>query len=172
MHRTAKKQQIEELRELIVGKMSVVLTDYKGMTVAEMFALRREFDKVGAGYRVVKNTLAKLAVADTEYAFLGEALQGTIGIAYSDDPVAPAKVLADFAKAVASLNRVVARVESGEGTLGLLVNDPTVWENLRRVLGSAERSAVLRYLVRSSLEEEAEKADEVEETAGKPPAGK
>ena len=98
MHRTAKKQQIEELRELIVGKMSVVLTDYKGMTVAEMFALRREFDKVGAGYRVVKNTLAKLAVADTEYAFLGEALQGTIGIAYSDDPVAPAKVLADFAK--------------------------------------------------------------------------
>ncbi len=98
MDRAAKSSVVDELRELIVGKQSVVLTDYKGMSVADMYELRREFDKVGAGYRVVKNTLAKLAIAGTDYEFLGEALQGTVAIAYSDDPVAPAKVLADFGK--------------------------------------------------------------------------
>jgi large subunit ribosomal protein L10 len=98
MDRAAKEQLVSELKELIIGKSSVVLTDYKGMSVAEMFELRREFDKVGVGYRVVKNTLAKLALAGTDYEFLGAGLQGTVAVAYSEDPVAPAKVLADFAK--------------------------------------------------------------------------
>lgn len=96
MDRSSKQAVVDELKELIVGKTSVVLTDYKGLTVAQMYELRREFDKVGAGYRVVKNTLAKLAIKDTPYEFLSEELRGTIGIAYSDDAVAPAKVLAKF----------------------------------------------------------------------------
>jgi large subunit ribosomal protein L10 len=98
MDRSSKEAVVAELKELIVGRTSVVLTDYKGLTVAQMYELRREFDKVGAGYRVVKNTLAKLALAGTDYEFLGEELTGTIGIAYSDDAVAPAKVLAKFSK--------------------------------------------------------------------------
>ena len=98
MNRASKEQFVEELKELFIGKESVVLTDYQGLTVAQMYELRRDFDKVGAGYKVVKNTLAKLAIAGTDYEFLGEGLKGTIGVAYSDDPVAPAKVLAEAGK--------------------------------------------------------------------------
>lgn len=98
MDRAGKQQVVEDLKKLLVGKQSVVLTDYKGMSVAEMFDLRRKFDEVGAGYRVVKNTLCKLALAGTDYEFLAEGLQGTVAVAYSDDPVAPAKVLAEFRK--------------------------------------------------------------------------
>ncbi len=104
MDRSTKEQLVSELRELIVGRASVVLTDYRGMTVEQMYELRRECDKVGAGYRVVKNTLAKLAIAGTDYEFLGEAFQGTVGIAYSDDPVAPAKVLSGFGKKATELS--------------------------------------------------------------------
>ena len=103
MDRAAKEQLVAELREIIVGRSSVVLTDYKGMTVEEMYNLRRECDKAGASYRVVKNTLAKLAIADTPYEFLSEGFEGTVGIAYSDDPIAPAKVLTEFGKKSKSL---------------------------------------------------------------------
>jgi len=103
MDRTAKEQVVSELKELILGKTSVVLTDYQGMTIGEMYELRREFDKVGVGYRVVKNTLAKRAIAGTDYEFLAAGLVGTVGVAFSDDPVAPAKVLADFVKKSKSL---------------------------------------------------------------------
>jgi len=104
MYRSSKERLVSELRELIVGRASVVLTDYRGMTVEEMYELRRECDKVGAGYRVVKNTLAKLAIAGTPYEFLTEGFQGTVGITYSDDPVAPAKVLSLFGKKAQNLS--------------------------------------------------------------------
>jgi large subunit ribosomal protein L10 len=98
MNRGTKAEVVDELRGLIVGKQSVILTDYKGMTVAEMFDLRRKFDAEGVGFRVVKNTLCKLAIAGTDYEFLGEGLEGTVAVAFSEDPVAPAKVLSGFMK--------------------------------------------------------------------------
>ena len=103
MDRATKEQQVEELRGLIVGSQSVVLTDYKGMSVAEMFELRRACAAAGVGYRVVKNTLAKLAIAGSDYEFLGEALQGTVAVAYSNDAVAPARVLSEFGKKTKNL---------------------------------------------------------------------
>lgn len=98
MDRSAKEAQVAELKELLLGRSSVVLTNYAGMKVAEMYELRREFDKIGAGYRVVKNTLARLAIQGTEYEFLGKSLTGTIGVVFGDDPVATAKVLTEFTK--------------------------------------------------------------------------
>lgn len=98
MERATKEKQVEELKQLIIGKPAVFLTDYKGMRVEEMYNLRRAFDKANTGYRVVKNTLAKLAIAGTPYEFLADGFTGTIGVAYSDDLTAPAKVLTEFAK--------------------------------------------------------------------------
>jgi len=104
MNKTAKEAAIQELKELLVGRQSIVLTDYNGLTVAQMYELRRAFDAAGAGYKVVKNTLCRLALKGTEMEFLGDELKGTIGIAYSDDPVAPAKVLAKLGKEMEKLS--------------------------------------------------------------------
>jgi large subunit ribosomal protein L10 len=103
MDRAHKEQQVAELREIILGAESVILTDYRGMSVHEMFELRRACDKEGVGYRVVKNTLAKLAVADTDFELLTEALEGPVGLVYSSDAVAPSKVVADFVEKVKNL---------------------------------------------------------------------
>jgi large subunit ribosomal protein L10 len=98
MDKSQKEQLVAELKEQVVGKLGVFLTEYQGMTVEQMYALRREFDKVGTGYRVVKNTLAKKAFEGTDYEFLAKDLTGTIAIAYSADPIAPAKVIAKALK--------------------------------------------------------------------------
>jgi large subunit ribosomal protein L10 len=98
MDRAGKEQQVSELRELLNGKQSVVLTDYRGMSVQQMFDLRRACDKEGVGYRVFKNSLAKLAVAGTDFEILTEGLEGPVGWVYSEDAIAPARVLATFIK--------------------------------------------------------------------------
>jgi len=82
----------------MLGSNAVVLTDYRGMTVQDMFALRRQCREAGVTYRVIKNTLAKLAIAGTDYEVLSDAFEGPVGIAYSEDALAPAKVLANFIK--------------------------------------------------------------------------
>jgi len=98
MDRATKERTVEELKTLVLGSNSVVLTDYRGMTVEDMFTLRRKCREAGVGYRVVKNTLAKLAIAGTDFESLSPSFEGPVGIAYSEDAVAPAKVLADFVK--------------------------------------------------------------------------
>ena len=78
-----------------------VFTNFRGLDVDSVNILRREFDKVDVEYRVVKNTLVKRAISDEDYAAgLNAHLEGPTAIAWSyEDPVAPAKVLTEFAKA-------------------------------------------------------------------------
>ena len=66
------------------------------------------------------------------------------------EPVDDRRVWQDLAESTSSLQRILAKVEQGDGTLGLLVNDPTVFENLQQLLGEARRSRVLRTLIRMS----------------------
>ncbi len=98
MDRATKERTVEEIKTFMLGSNAVVLTDYRGMTVEDMFALRRQCREAGVSYRVVKNTLARLAIAGTDYEVLSDAFEGPVGIAYSEDPIAPAKVLANFIK--------------------------------------------------------------------------
>jgi phospholipid/cholesterol/gamma-HCH transport system substrate-binding protein len=60
------------------------------------------------------------------------------------------------AEATAHLNSILAKVDNGEGTIGLLLTDPTLYEDLKRLLGGAERSTALRYMIRKAAEEEEE----------------
>jgi len=62
--------------------------------------------------------------------------------------------MTNAAEASAHLNSILAKMDSGEGTIGLLLNDPTLYEDMKRLLGSAERSRALRYLIRQAAEEE------------------
>ena len=95
----AKKAQVAEVTEVLKNAQTGVLVDYRGLTVEEDTDLRNKLREAGCKYFVIKNTLLKLATQETGLEALDDVLHGPTAIAVSDtDPVAPAKVLADYAK--------------------------------------------------------------------------
>ena len=100
MPRPEKVQAVADIKERMDGAQAVFLAEYAGLSVQEQQALRRELRANGAEFKVVKMTLARLAVADLEIEDFDALLLGPTGLAFADgDPVGAAKVLRDFAKA-------------------------------------------------------------------------
>ena len=96
-----KKAIVAALEEQLKGAASGVLVDYKGITVAEDTALRAELRKNNVEYAVVKNTLLQFAVNNCGMNELDSLLNGATALAIChDDPVAPARVVNDFAKKI------------------------------------------------------------------------
>jgi len=94
-----KQAIVASLTEKLQNAAAGVLVDYKGITVAEDTALRAELRKNNVEYAVVKNTLLRFAVNNCGMSELDEQLNGTTSLAIcNDDPVAPARVINDFAK--------------------------------------------------------------------------
>lgn len=98
MLRARKAEIVDSLHGVFSGAGVVVVTHYKGLSVAEVGELRRGMRETGARFRVTKNRLAKIALAETPYAPLGELFTGPCAIAYSADPVAAPKAAVGFAK--------------------------------------------------------------------------
>ena len=100
MPRPEKVQAVADIKERVDGAQAVFLAEYAGLSVQEQQALRRELRANGAEFKVVKMTLARLAVADLEIEDFDALLLGPTGLTFADgDPVGAAKVLRDFAKA-------------------------------------------------------------------------
>ena len=94
-----KKQAVAELVEKLKSAQAGVLVDYRGLTVEEDTDLRRKLREAGVEYKVVKNTLTRFAANEVGLSGLDNELNGPTALAISaEDPVAPAKVLSDFAK--------------------------------------------------------------------------
>jgi large subunit ribosomal protein L10 len=89
---------VATLKDVFSETALVVVTEYKGLSVAEMTDLRRRMKAAGARFQVAKNRLVKLALADTPCAGISDLFTGPTAIAYSSDPVAAAKVTVEFAK--------------------------------------------------------------------------
>lgn len=98
MDRSQKAESVAQLNAVFNEVGVVVITRNLGMTVAQSTALREKIREAGASYKVAKNRLAKLAIADTDYVGIGDFLTGPTAIATSVDPVAAAKAVVDFAK--------------------------------------------------------------------------
>lgn len=99
MNREEKASVVEDLSNRLDSAKIAIITDYKGLNVASFQELRRELKKNSSEIRVAKNTLLRRAVDGTPFESVLEHLQGTTALTVSyDDPVAPAKVLTDFAK--------------------------------------------------------------------------
>lgn len=98
MDRQQKEELVSSLNAVLAAQTFVAVTHNKGMTVAEVQELRKQMRAAGAGFKVAKNRLARLALAGTKFENLGDLLKGPTGIAFSTDPVAAAKVCAKFAK--------------------------------------------------------------------------
>lgn len=93
-----KAQVVAEIKEKFQGATGVVIADYRGLTVAQVTQLRSQLREAGVEYRVLKNTLVRRAAHEVGIEGLDPFLEGPTAVAFSADPVAPAKVLADFAK--------------------------------------------------------------------------
>ncbi len=99
MKRTEKEETVATLNRSFSEAKFVSLVSFSGLNVAEISSLRHELRSSGTEFRVVKNTLAKRAIKDTALEQLEEHFQGSTAVALTaEDPAAPAKILARFAK--------------------------------------------------------------------------
>jgi len=98
MDRAQKAELVADLKSTFEGTSVVIVTRNLGLTVAQSTALRTKMREAGASYKVSKNKLARIAVEGTVYTAINDLLVGPTALSTSADPVAPAKVIVDFAK--------------------------------------------------------------------------
>lgn len=110
MLRSQKKASVEELEDIYKTSNSVIVTHYHGLTVSDLTSLRRNLRKDGAHFKVVKNTLSKIAASNTNFPCSSDSFSGPTAIAYSEDPIVAAKNVVEFAKANDSLKIITAVV--------------------------------------------------------------
>ena len=114
MKLTDKQNIVADLKADFAKASVVIVTDYKGLDVAAITALRRKLSEADVNYRVVKNTLLIRAAEDSDVSLIKDVFKGPSAIAFSyDDPVAPAKILTEFAKDHKNLE-IKAGVMSGQ----------------------------------------------------------
>lgn len=126
----------------IQGAQSIVLVDYRGLTVAQDTELRKQLREAGIIYKVCKNTMMKRAFEGTEFAALDEYLEGPSAIAISkDDATAPARIISKFAKDAKALELKAGVVEGtayDAEALAEIAKIPSREELLSRLLGSLQ----------------------------------
>ncbi len=106
--RSEKEALVAHLGGVFEQASLVVVTKQTGMTVEESTALRRDVREVGAGYKVTKNRITKIALQGTQFEGLAPHFKGPTAIAYSEDPVAAAKAIVKFAEGNDKLEVVAA----------------------------------------------------------------
>ena len=97
MDRTQKEELVASFNDAFSEATLVVVTSQNGLSVAQSTELRREMRNAGASFKVTKNRLTRLALKGTKFEHLSDLFKGPTGIAYSDDPVAAARVAVKFA---------------------------------------------------------------------------
>lgn len=154
-----KQPVVAEIAELLNGARSAVVVDYRGLTVEQDTALRKQLREANVSYKVYKNTMIRFAAKGTEFEALGPHLEGPTALAVSkEDATAPARILAAFAKKAEALElkggvvegtyydqkgiQLVATIPSREVLLGRLLGSmQSPITNLARVLNQiAEKS--------------------------------
>ena len=140
------KQEKEEMLQMLKEKMGsaqlIVMTDYKGINVSAMTKLRRKMRESGSEFKVAKNTIAKIAARELGIEGMDEYLEGPTALAFGfEDPVAPAKILGDFAKEYKQLAIKAGILEGrlvGEAQIKDLANLPSREVLLAKVLGGMQ----------------------------------
>lgn len=113
MIRAEKKDQVSKIEEIYKSSEAVIITHYHGMTVGDLNSLRGDLRSNGAGFKVVKNTLSKIAADNLSLTYDPEMFSGPTAIAYSEDPVTAAKGVVNFAKTNDNL-KVIGGIVGGQ----------------------------------------------------------
>lgn len=137
-----KQPIVAEISEAIKDAQSVVLVDYRGLTVEQDTNLRKELREAGVGYKVYKNTMMNFAFKGTDYESLVPFLEGPSAMAFSTtDATAPARILAKFAKTANALEikaGVVEGVMYDAKGMQSIAQIPSREELLSKLLGSIQ----------------------------------
>jgi large subunit ribosomal protein L10 len=145
MVRSDKIDLVNRVSDKLKSSQSVILTDFRGLTVAEMTTLRRELRKKGVEFKVIKNRLGKRALNDAGCDSLDEYLTGNTAWAFGlQDAVEPAKILSKFAKDHQKLVIKGGLLESrriNAGMITQLANLPSRPELLSRMAGVLKQPA-------------------------------
>ena len=153
-----KRRIVADLHQRMRQAQVAILTRFVGLNVERMTQLRRELRKSAVEYRIVKNTLLRLAIRGTDKEVLESKVQGPIAVAWSEtDPIAPARVLAKFAKEYPELKILVAASEGrlwGPAEIQAWVNLPSLNELRAKILGllKAPASKLVRLIVTPSTQ--------------------
>ena len=137
-----KKPVVEEISEALNGAKAAVLVDYRGLTVEEDTALRKQLREAGVIYKVYKNTMINFAVKGTEFEELSKHLEGPTAIAISkEDATAPARILYNFSKNAPKLELKAGVVDGtyyDENGIKVIATIPSREELLSKFLGSIQ----------------------------------
>jgi len=151
-----KKALVAEVNAVAGDSVTAVAAEYRGLSVSEMTELRKEARNSGVYLRVVKNTLARRAVAGTEFECMQDSLKGPLLLAFAkDDPGAAARVIKDFAKEHDAL-KAVSLSAGGQllpaSDLGKLADLPSLDQARAMLLGvmTAPMSKLVRTLAEPS----------------------
>lgn len=162
-----KQPVVDEISEQIKDAQSVVLVDYRGLTVAQDTQMRKQLREAGCTYKVYKNTMMKRAFAGTDCEQLNDLLEGTNAIAISkDDASAPARIITKIAKDAPSLEIKAGIVEGSfydAAGMKTIASVPSREELLSRLLGSLQSpitnfARVLKQIADKGTDSAAEEA--------------
>jgi len=141
LNRQEKAVVVEEVVAVVAKAQSIVIAEYRGLDVASVTELRKKARESGVYLRVLKNTLARRAIAGTPFEGLSDQLAGPLLYGISPDPVGAAKVLADFAK---SNDKLVLKAGSlpnsvlNQDGVKALASMPSREELLSKLLGTMQ----------------------------------
>ncbi len=138
MNRSEKKDFVEKLKVELSNSSSVIVAHYTGLTVKQSEQLRNEMRSNGAKFKITKNRLTRLALKETQFKNITDLFNGPTAIAYSEDPVAPAKVAVNFAKKTDSF-KIIGGGYDGEkidsNKINFLATLPSMDELRGKIIG-------------------------------------
>lgn len=175
MNRTEKAEQVTQFGGRATSSAFVVLTEFRGTKVSDINQFRRDLEKNGMGFRVLKNTLARRAFTDIGFAGLEGHLKGMIGVVFGNaDGIASAKVLRDLLKSLPTLQvragyfdggllaadavKIVAELPGREELLGMLL--ATIQEGPRQLVSVIAAPARDLVQILKNYENKLAEADE------------
>ena len=170
-----KQPVVEEISAGIKDAQSVVLVDYRGLTVEQDTQLRKSLREAGVTYKVYKNTMMNFAFKGTQFEGLSEYLEGPSAMAYStEDATAPARVLAEFAKTAPQLELKACVVEGtyyDQAGTQVIATIPSREVLLGRLLGSMQSPiANFARVINQIAEQKAEGGEAAAPAAEEAPA--
>jgi large subunit ribosomal protein L10 len=142
--RAEKKEMVDDLGQVFTQSGSVVVARYTGLTVAQLTDLRRKMKDAGAQFKVIKNRLAKIALTNSGVSGGGDMFVQPTAIAYAKDPVAPAKIAAEYAKKnekFVLVGGLLGKVVLNKSSVENLAKMPSLDEMRAKLLGTLQAPA-------------------------------
>ena len=159
MNREEKAELLNEMKEIVSGAESIVVSHYRGLTVAEISELRKKARELGAELRVTRNRITRLALKDTKFEALDDLFVGPTIMAYAEDPISACKLCVEFAKSDDKFGVVGGGLSSGKLTMAeieRLATIPSMDELRAKIIGLLQApGAALARVTKAYSEKEA-----------------